>query len=195
MKKIDLENIKQIVLDISKGDSILYKDLPKYDLFLSQVTDYLNDKFTDEKFTKSIVQNYIKQEVISKPEDGKKRGYTKNHLIQLILTSFMRPTLSTEEIKRVFSLAFNDINDQNDDILCWEETYKVFVEIQRENLYDDLIPLLIHEDKLDEMIKKFNLKDKEEDRIKVFLLVLSLISEASAIKSLVQRIVKEYNGH
>lgn len=194
MKKIDLDNIKQIILDICKGDSILYEDLPKYDLFLSQVTDYLNDKFTDEKFTKSIVQNYIKQEVISKPEDGKKRGYTKTHLIQLILTSFMRPTLSAEEIKKVFRLAFNDINDQNDDILCWEETYKVFVEIQRENLYDDLIPLLIHEDKLDEMIKKFNLKDKEEERIKVFLLVLSLISEASAIKSLAQRIVNEYNG-
>ncbi len=50
---------------------VSYDDLPKYDLFLSQVIDYLNDKFTEDKFTNNIVQNYIKSEVISKPEDGK----------------------------------------------------------------------------------------------------------------------------
>ena len=51
--------------------------MPKYDLFLSQVIDYLNDRFVDENFTNNIVQNYIKSEVITKPEDRKKRGYTK----------------------------------------------------------------------------------------------------------------------
>ena len=51
--------------------------------FLSQVIDFLNDKFVEDKYTNNIVQNYIKSEVISKPEDGKKRGYTKIHLVQL----------------------------------------------------------------------------------------------------------------
>ena len=37
-----------------------------------------------------------------KPEDGKKRGYTKIHLVQLVLLSFMRPVLTTEEIKSAF---------------------------------------------------------------------------------------------
>ena len=32
----------------------------------------------------------------------------------------MRPLLTTEEIKKVFRLAFNEINDRNDDILSWE---------------------------------------------------------------------------
>ena len=46
---------------------------------------FLNDKFPVDKYTNNIVQNYIKSEVISKPEDGKKRGYTKLHLVQLVL--------------------------------------------------------------------------------------------------------------
>ena len=191
-RKFDSDYIKELAEELSKGSSVSYEDFPKYDLFLSQVIDYLNDKFVDEKFTNNIVQNYTKSEVITKPEDGKKRGYTKMHLIQLVLLGYMRPLLTTEEIKKVFRLAFNEINDRNDDILSWEETYKTFTQIQKESLDDYLITSLNHEDKLEEIIKNFDLKDKDEERIKIFLLVLSLIAEASVIKKLVQKIVKEY---
>lgn len=191
-KRFDSNYIKELAEEMSKNSSVSYEELPKYDLFLSQVIDYLNDKFVDEKFTNNIVQNYTKSEVITKPEDGKKRGYTKAHLIQLVLLSYMRPLLTTEEIKKVFRLAFNEINDRTDDILSWEETYKTFIQIQKESLDDYLITSLSHEAKLEEIIKNFDLKDKDEERIKIFLLVLSLIAEASVIKKLVQKIVNEY---
>ena len=193
-KKFDSNYIRELADEISKCSSISYDDFPKYDLFLSQVVEYLNDKFDDEEFTNNIVQNYIKSEAITKPEDGKKRGYTKTHLIQLVLLSYMRPLLTTEEIKKVFKLAFNEINDNNDDILSWEETYKTFIQIQKESLDVSSIQDLTHEDKFEEIVKKFNLKDKDEERIRIFLLVLSLISDASAIKKLAQKIVNEYNA-
>ena len=193
-KKFDSEYIRKLAEEMSKNSSVSYDDLPKYDLFLSQVIDYLNDKFKGERFTNNIVQNYTKSEVITKPEDGKKRGYTKMHLIQLVLLGYMRPVLNTEEIKKVFSLAFNDINDRNDDILSWEDAYKTFVKIQEESLDDYLITALTHEEKLEEMIKEFNLKENDEERIKIFLLVLSLIAEASVINKLVQKLVNEYHA-
>ncbi|ETJ29778.1 hypothetical protein Q604_UNBC15697G0001, partial [human gut metagenome] len=59
------DNISSFLSFISKNSSISYDDLPKYDLFLSQVIDYLNDKFDNEKFTNNIVQNYTKSEVIT----------------------------------------------------------------------------------------------------------------------------------
>ena len=73
VKKIDTNYIKDVAEEMANGTMITYDDLPKYDLFLSQVIDFLNDKFIDDKYTNNIVQNYIKSEVISKPEDGKKR--------------------------------------------------------------------------------------------------------------------------
>ena len=191
-RKFDSDYLKELAEEMSKGNSVSYEDFPKYDLFLSQVIDYLNDKFVDENFTNNIVQNYIKSEVITKPEDGKKRGYTKMHLIQLVLISYMRPLLTTEEIKKVFRLAFNEINDRNDDILSWEETYKTFIQRQKETLDDYLISSLTNGDKLQEKIQNFELKEKDEERIRIFLLVLSLIAQASVIKKLVQKIVKEY---
>lgn len=193
-RKFNSNYIKELAEEMSKNSSISYDDLPKYDLFLSQVIDYLNDKFENEKFTNNIVQNYTKSEVITKPEDGKKRGYTKMHLIELVFLSYMRPVLTTEEIKKVFSLAFNQINDRSDDILSWEEAYKTFVKIQEESLDDYLITSLTHEEKLEQLVKEFNLEEKDEERIKIFLLVLSLIAEASVIKKLVQKIVNEYHA-
>ena len=194
VNKIDNKYIKKVAEEISNTSMIPYEELPKYDLFLSQVIDFLNDKFVEDKYTNNIVQNYIKSEVISKPEDGKKRGYTKIHLVQLVLLSYMRPILTTEEIKKVFSLAFNEINDRTDDIIDWESAYKLFFEIQEESFDKNLNATAINDEKLDLIIKEFDLDDKDENSIRTFVIVLSLIAQASAIKKLVQKIVKEYHS-
>jgi ERCC4-related helicase len=140
------------------------------------------------------VQNYIKNEVISKPEDGKKRGYTKVHLTQLILLSYMRPILTTEEIKKVFALAFNEINNGEDDIISWEDAYKIFSDLQKNSLKDLMAKESFNEKKFQNIMKNMHLKieGKEEERIMVFFVVMSLICQASAIKKLVQNIVNNY---
>jgi len=180
---------------IENNPIVSYDQLPMYDLFLSQVTDYLNDKFVGEGFTNNIIQNYIKNEAISRPEDKKKRGYTKKHIIQLVLLSYMRPVLTTEEIKKVFSLAFNDINNDEDDIISWEEAYKVFSAIQYDNFHTFLDKIVNYNiDSSDELLKLMNIEGEDEERIKVFLLVLFLVSEASAIKKIAQNIVDKFNN-
>lgn len=188
----EIEYINKTAKNISDNNIVPYEDLPRYDLFLSQVTDYLNDKFKGEKYTNNIVQNYIKNEVISKPEDGKKRGYTKVHLVQLILLSYMRPILTTEEIKKVFRLAFNEINDGKDDIISWQNAYKIFSDLQQDSLESLIEKEYFNEDKFQNIVKDMNLKVHEEEKIMVFFMVMSLICQASAIKKLVQNIVNNY---
>ncbi|MBS4804596.1 DUF1836 domain-containing protein [Clostridium sartagoforme] len=194
VKKIDTNYITEIAEEMSNGNMVGYDDLPKYDLFLSQVIDFLNDKFVEDKYTNNIVQNYIKSEVISKPEDGKKRGYTKIHLVQLVLLSYMRPVLTTEEIKKVFSLAFNEINDRSDDIISWEKAYKIFSETQSESFKDFLSKPVVDEEKLDSIISELNLNETDENSIRTFVIVMSLIAQASAIKKLVQKMVNGYHS-
>lgn len=194
VNRLDSNYINEIAEDMSKNSMISYDDLPKYDLFLSQVIDFLNDKFVEDKYTNNIVQNYIKSEVITKPEDGKKRGYTKIHLVQLVLLSYMRPVLTTEEIKKVFRLAFNEINDRTDDIISWEKAYKIFSETQSESFKEYLTSAVLNEEKLDDIIKDLKLEEKDENSIRTFVVVMSLIAQASAIKKLVQKIVNEYHS-
>ncbi|SMC27239.1 protein of unknown function [Clostridium acidisoli DSM 12555] len=189
---ITIDDIKKIAKDVSKNSVIPYEDLPRYDLFLSQVTDYLNDKFKGEKYTNNIIQNYIKNEVISKPEDGKKRGYTKDHLIQLLLLSHMRPILTTDEIKKVFGLAFNEINDRDDDIISWELAYKTFSDIQKENYDKYLTKEYFNDKKFKGIAEEANIKGEDKEKIMVFLIVMNLIAEASAIKNIAEKIIDEY---
>ncbi|MBP2032302.1 hypothetical protein J2Z42_000967 [Clostridium algifaecis] len=192
--QFNMEYVKQTAEEISENTIVPYEDLPRYDLFLSQVIDYLNDKFSEEKYTNNIVQNYVKNEVISKPENGKKRGYTKDHLVQLVLLSYMRPLLSTDEIKKVFKLAFNEINNGEDDIISWEEAYKIFSDIQKDSFQKLITKEFFDEKKLKDTIKGMKLKsEKEEERIMLFFIVMSLICQASGIKKLVQNIVNNYD--
>lgn len=190
-----IENINELAKEMTINNIIPYEELPQYDLFLSQVIDYLNDHFENEKYTNNIVQNYIKSQVISKPEDGKKRGYTKIHLAQLALLSYMRPILTTEEIKKVFTLAFNEINDRTDDVISWEKAYATFCDIQTECSNDFLKNAYFDEEKIQNIIKECSLEEKDEERIKVFLIVMTLIAQASVIKKLAQTIVESYEKY
>jgi len=191
-EKYGIEQIAEITNRMSRNNIVPYEELPKYDLFISQVIEYLNDKFEGEKYTNNIVQNYIKSEVISKPEDGKKRGYTKLHLVQLVLLSYMRPILTTEEIKKVFALAFNKINDGTDDIISWENAYKIFSDLHEDSMDDFLSKRPFERDKLENIIDDLELEQSDRKRIEVFLTVMELVSEASAIKKVVQQIIQEF---
>ena len=53
---MDMDYIQQVADQMADNTMIPYDDLPKYDLFLSQVIDFLNDKFTDDKYTNNIVK-------------------------------------------------------------------------------------------------------------------------------------------
>lgn len=191
VRKIDENYVMELAKEVSKNNTVTYDELPQYDLFLSQVIDYLNDKFSDEKYTNNIVQNYIKSEVISKPEDGKKRGYTKLHLAQLVLLSYMRPVLTTEEIKKVFSLVFNDINNREDDIISWEEAYEIFSDVQEHSYQEIFASHIFNEEKVNKTISKLNLDENDNEKIKLFVLVMSLVFQASIIKKMVSKIVNE----
>ena len=188
-----VSKFSEMIDENTEKSIIQYDELPQYDLFLSQVKDYLNDKFAHDNFTNSILQNYIKSEVISKPEDGKKRGYTKLHLVQLVLLGYMRPILTTDEIKSVFRLAFNDINNRGDDILSWEDTFKLFSDLQQKSVD---ISFIGEEKELDAIFKKhlekYEFNDEDKERIVIFLLVMSLVAHASNIKKLVTTLVDEF---
>lgn len=179
-------------IQIKANNTILsLEEFPKYDLFLSQVIEFIQDIFHDETYTINIIQNYIKSEVIAKPTQGKKKGYTKFHLIQLVFVSYMRPVLSTDEIKKVFSLAFNEINNREDDIISWETAYQIFYEIQKEQMSENDNTVL-NEVKLRSIVDALEIKQDDKERIYTFITVLALIAKASFIKNTAKELISKY---
>lgn len=168
------------------------ESLPHYELFLSQVTDFLNEHFPSERVTGNIIQNYIKNEVISKPIHGKKRGYSRAHLIQLLFLFYMRPILSTEEIKQVFSLAFNEINETEDDLISWESAYEIFCRIYAYTSQERLSHLASFP--LQSALGDLTIPSQHRQSLLNFIKVLILVTQASALKNEVLSILPEHEN-
>lgn len=187
-QKKDSLSIEDSVKSKAINSIIPLDAFPKYDLFLSQVIEFIEDIMSDETYTINIIQNYIKSEVIAKPYQGKKKGYTKLHLIQLVFVSYMRPVLSTDEIKKVFHLAFNDINNRDDDIISWETAYELFYEIIN-NQTNNPTMTIMDEEKLRNIVSKLHIREEDKERIFTFISVLALVAQASFIKNTAKRLL------
>lgn len=95
------ERIAFAVGDVDLSDT----DIPSIDLYLDQILSLVAEKnavstprYRDRALTKTMVNNYSKNELIS-PIEGKK--YSRSHIVEMLLIYALKNTLSIEEIKRV----------------------------------------------------------------------------------------------
>ena len=61
-----------------------------------------------------------------------------------------------------------------------------------ESYKKEFIEFMVESDKLDGLMEGYNLNSEEQEKITVFLIVMTLIAQASAIKKLAQNIVEQY---
>lgn len=82
-------------------------DIPNIDLYMDQVTTYLNGKFAatkrrddDKLMTKTMINNYAKGRLLPSPE---KKKYSKDHIITLIMIFFFKNVLSINDVTKLLS--------------------------------------------------------------------------------------------
>ena len=97
-----------------------FNELPDIDLYMDQVLNIIENSliiFSSENdeniITKSMINNYVKQNVIEKPF---KKRYKKFHVAYLIIISILKKVLSISEISKI-------INNQDYEV---EEFYNMF---------------------------------------------------------------------
>lgn len=84
-----------------------YGDLPTFGLYMDQVVSYVNEHVSpyymvDEKLlTTSMVNNYVKQGVIPKPE---KKKYARHHIAYLIVICLLKKVFSIPEITQLIAI-------------------------------------------------------------------------------------------
>lgn len=88
-----------------------WEELPNLDLYLDQVVTFIEDIFQDylasgdEKvLTKTMINNYVKQGVLSAPE---KKKYNKTHVASLIAICIFKQIFSISDIAALIRLAMD----------------------------------------------------------------------------------------
>ena len=150
--------IKKILDDI---DTFNIDDIPNIDLYMDQVTTYLNDKFANTKrheddklMTKTMINNYVKSHLLPSPE---KKKYTKDHMMVLIMIYFFKNIISINDVNKLITPLL-DSYFHNEEIPL-ENIINTFITFAKQcNLTDSI---LTEYNECREIFKDANVKDKE----------------------------------
>ena len=100
--------LNSIMESLDRIDYIKPEDIPNIDLYMDQVTTLMNEQLksstrfpdADKILTKTMINNYAKNNLIPPPE---KKKYTKEHILCLIFIYYFKNILSISDIQRILN--------------------------------------------------------------------------------------------
>ncbi len=103
---IDTNDILNSILEsLSKIDYIRPEEIPNIDLYMDQVTTFMDDhlssakRYEDDKvLTKTMINNYTKNHLLPPPV---KKKYTREHVLMLIFIYYYKNILSIKDIETI----------------------------------------------------------------------------------------------
>ena len=105
---IDSQNLLESILEsLDRIDYIHPEDVPGIDLYMDQVTTFMDSqlksskRYEDDKIlTKTMINNYAKNNLLPPPE---KKKYTKEHVLTLIFIYYFKNILSISDIQSILN--------------------------------------------------------------------------------------------
>ncbi len=102
----DLEKIiKETAEEVGRIEYILSSQIPNIDLYMDQVTTFMEEhlastkRYEDDKIlTKTMINNYAKNELIPAPQ---KKKYCKEHIMLLTFIYYYKNMLSINDIQKL----------------------------------------------------------------------------------------------
>ena len=128
----DKSILKSILEHISGMDYIKPEDLPNIDLYMDQVTTFMEDQLASTKrhdddkiLTKTMINNYAKNDLLPPPV---RKKYSKDHLILLIFIYYFKNILSINDIQTLLSPVKERFHTSDTDNLTLSDIYRVLNE-------------------------------------------------------------------
>ena len=134
--KVD-NDLRKVLASISKLNYINPDDIPDISLYMDQVTTFMEEKLSsykryedDKTLTKTMINNYTKNQLIPPPE---KKKYTKKHMLLLIFIYYFKNFLSINDIKSIFK-PISDSFFGDDSEIDLEYIYKYVFDLEFEGM-------------------------------------------------------------
>ncbi len=108
--------MSNIEFDVNNFNIPRWNELPNIDLYMDQVLNYIESSLkdyikSDEKIiTKTMINNYVKQEIIEPPANKK---YNRLHIAELFVICILKQVYSISEVKSLINLALEANSAEN----------------------------------------------------------------------------------
>lgn len=188
------EFLADMLHKLAKLDYIRPGEIPNIDLYMDQVTTFMDTHLEatkrneeDKILTKTMINNYAKNDLLPPPE---KKKYTKEHVLALIFIYYFKSILSINDIQSIL----NPITDKyfgKDSEFKLEDVYKEVFGLEHDetqNLMKDLA-------------KKFktsrntfaNAPAEDADMLRTFSFICMLSYDVYIKKTLIERLIDQMN--
>ena len=99
------KRLNDILHQLSEIDYVHPDDIPNIDLYMDQVLTFLNQELgmvrevnEDKAITKTMINNYTKNQILPPPE---KKKYSRDHMLNMIFIYYFKNFLGLKEIKSI----------------------------------------------------------------------------------------------
>ncbi len=135
---INTEDILNSILEsISRIDYVKADEIPNIDLYMDQVTTFMNDhmksskRYEDDKIlTKTMINNYAKNELLPPPL---KKKYSKEHVMVLIFIYYFKNILSIKDIETLLK-PITENYFHTDKVLSFTDLYEEVCSLEKSRI-------------------------------------------------------------
>lgn len=187
------ELLKSILSNISDINYVKPEDIPNIDLYMDQVTTFMNEhlhsskRYEDDKvLTKTMINNYAKNNLLPPPV---KKKYSKEHVLVMIFIYYFKNILSIKDIETLLAPITGQYFGSREGM----DLTSVYTEVM--NLEQSRIHSVVKD-----IVKSFNgatecfkdAPDEEQDYLQLFSFICSLSFDIYVKKLLMQKLIDEF---
>lgn len=193
MTEDDKSVLKGILDHISGMDYIKPEDLPNIDLYMDQVTTFMEDQLASTKrypkdkiLTKTMINNYTKNNLLPPPV---KKKYSREHMLLLIFIYYFKSILSIKDIETVLKPLTEKYFSGNDTMEL-SSIYEELCHMEKERLDSLKDSVSSAYDKAGEAFDQ--LPDGEDrDILQKFAFICNLSFDVYLKKMMIERIIDD----
>ncbi len=193
---MDISNedcLQSLIESIRKLDYINPDEIPNIDLYMDQVTTFMDEhlksskRFSEDKLlTKTMINNYTKNELLPPPN---KKKYSKEHILLLIFIYYFKNILTISDIQHIFNPLTEKYYGKGADIGL-EAIYKEVFSYEKDQM-DNL---------LKDVVRKFNksretfpdvASEEEREFLNTFSFICMLSFDVYVKKQMIEKLIDE----
>lgn len=192
---IDTENlINSIMASFDRIKFINSEDIPNIDLYMDQVTTFMDNnlsntvrnKEVDKVLTKTMINNYAKNDLLPPPV---KKKYSKEHVLVLIFIYYFKNILSINDIQSVLS----PLTDKFFNSRTGFSIIDIYDEVTDINMYQIEEMKKDIQEKYKKSSKTFeNVSEDDKEFLQMFSMICSLVFDVYVKKILIEKIIDDY---
>ncbi len=203
------EMIDQMIEALKLNEAIELDHIPNLELYIDQVITLFEEKLehtkrneSDKLLTKTMINNYAKDKLLM---PAKKKKYTREHIILMILLYEMKQVLTISDIKQLFSSL---IQEDQVDSKKLVQLYQIYLKLREMEIRTFKQEVTVMNDNLEEKLKESGAeayiqevssketsgKENVSNEIEDLLMIIMLTQKANYYKRLAEKMIDEKMG-